>query len=445
MFLNIKYSNMKKIILFLLIIFLSQSFLSQSYYIYSQVSAFYFDIIITKGLDNDSSNVDFYCCVPNQTLKFNRQGNKFVADFSLSVSFVDSSANKTNSFEIKKNAIADDFEKSQGINSDFTLINNSIKLLSGNYRVRVLLKDNISGKEYTASRTISVVNYDAFDFSISSILLLSSIEEQGEEYIITPYLNDNVSMLNEGYFAFFEVYNNKEQKDINITTEIRNNDNDKVIYNTGITKNVDTGTTQCYIKIPADIKYGLGNNTLKIFVSEGILGAAGDSDSDVKILAAASRSIRSISNINERILKNLTNSIRQLKYVATSSQIDSINKAETDADKMRLFEAFWKRLDPTPHTEKNEAMEEYYRRIDYANENFKAYQEGWLTDKGHIFVVFGAPINVDRTNNSMADNRTFERWTYPNNRVIIFLDVSGFGDFRLYSPSIITDKYQFEY
>jgi hypothetical protein len=86
-------------------------------------------------------------------------------------------------------------------------------------------------------------------------------------------------------------------------------------------------------------------------------------------------------------------------------------------------------------------MEEYYNRIDYANNNFKAYTEGWLTDKGNVFVVYGKPNNIDRTNNSFADNRTYERWTYANNRVFIFLDESGVGDSRLHSPSIVTEKY----
>ena len=430
---------MKNILLLVVIVFILHNCL-----VTAQANSFFFDVLVRKCETTDSANVDFFCCVPNQILKFNRQGNKHIANFSVAVSFTDSAMGRASNFELKRNAVADNFEAAQGLNGDFTLLTNSLKLLSGNYRVRVLLRDEIANKEYIISRTISVVNYSVFDFSISSILLLSGIEESGENYIITPYLYDNVSLLDEGYFAFFEVYNDREYKKINITAEIRNNDNDKVIYNTAFTQNVDTGTTQCYVKISPDIKYGLGNNTLRIFATEGISGAMG-ADSVVNILAAASRSIRSISTIADRAIKDLAKSISQLRYVATDRQIDSINKAETDADKLRLFEAFWKTLDPTPHTEKNEAMEEYYRRIDYANENFKAYREGWMTDKGRVYIIFGPPINVDRTNNSFADNRTFERWTYSGNRIIVFLDASGFGDFRLYSPSFITDKYRFEF
>jgi len=415
-----------------------------SYTAKAQQNTFFFDIFITKSVDNDSSNVDFFCCVPNQVLKFVKQGNIYVADFSINISFIDIENNKTNSFELKSKPQENSFEESQGINGNYVLLTESFKLSTSNYRIRALLKDNLSGKEITISRSFSVINYNAFDFSISSILLLSGIEESGAEYIITPYLYDNVSFLNEGYFVFFEIYNDKKYNKINITTEVRNNDNDKVIYNTAITKEIDTGTTQLYVKIPGDLKYGFGNNTLKITVTEGIIGATGV-ENDVKILAVANRSIRSISTINDRIIKDIDKFIRQLKYIATDKQMDTIRRGETDADKLRLFEIFWKVLDPTPHTEKNEALEEYYKRIDYANENFKAYQEGWLTDKGQVYIIFGSPLNIERTNNSLSDNRTFERWIYGNGRTIVFLDVSGFGDFRLYSPSIITDKFSFEF
>ena len=34
-------------------------------------------------------------------------------------------------------------------------------------------------------------------------------------------------------------------------------------------------------------------------------------------------------------------------------------------------------MDPTPKTEFNELMDEYYRRVSYANENFEGWKEGW--------------------------------------------------------------------
>ena len=35
-----------------------------------------------------------------------------------------------------------------------------------------------------------------------------------------------------------------------------------------------------------------------------------------------------------------------------------------------------KKMDPTPRTEHNELMEEYYRRVSYSNENFDGWKDG---------------------------------------------------------------------
>jgi GWxTD domain-containing protein len=165
----------------------------------------------------------------------------------------------------------------------------------------------------------------------------------------------------------------------------------------------------------------------------------------IKILTASERSVKAVTFMSNRIASDIDLAVRQLRYVARTKELDYINEGQNEAEKLERFEQFWQELDPTPHTKRNEAMEEYYQRIDFANKNFKSYAEGWLTDKGQVFIIYGMPTNVEQTNKSQSDLRTFEEWTYMNNRIFVFLDISGFGtNFRLYSPSMISDKYIYE-
>src|SRR5690606_38755361 len=55
-------------------------------------------------------------------------------------------------------------------------------------------------------------------------------------------------------------------------------------------------------------------------------------------------------------------------------------------------------------------MRNYFRRVELANRYFSSYKEGWKTDRGMVFVVFGLPDEVYR-----FDDR--EVWEYKNNRV----------------------------
>jgi GWxTD domain-containing protein len=274
-------------------------------------------------------------------------------------------------------------------------------------------------------------------------MLVSNIEESAGRYAITPHLSDNVGNLMEGYFCFFEVYNHLDLHDVNIGIEIKDNAADSVIYNKQVQKHIDTGTAQLYVQIPGDIKYGLKTNTITLYFYK-FEAQTTASDTNPQVLAAAQRTVRCESFLYNRIFADVNEAISKLRYVATSSQLSPMKNAKTDGDKLQLVQEFWKKIDPTPNTERNEAMEEYYTRMDYANKTFKAYTDGWLTDKGHCYIVYGQPDNIEKSNQSLADNRTFEQWSYyGTNRTIVFLDVTGFGDFRLYSPKIITDLYEY--
>jgi len=78
-------------------------------------------------------------------------------------------------------------------------------------------------------------------------------------------------------------------------------------------------------------------------------------------------------------------------------------------------------------------MAEYYRRIDYAFENFSTPTTvGFESDQGRVYIVYGPPEEVDRR--LPAGGTTTEVWTYPEQQ-FIFTATSGFGDFQLVQPT----------
>lgn len=131
-------------------------------------------------------------------------------------------------------------------------------------------------------------------------------------------------------------------------------------------------------------------------------------------------------------LYNLDVAIDRLTYIADESTIRSLNSGST-AEREQKFRDFWEQRDPTPNTEFNELMTEYYRRIDHAYRNFSSIQTpGYETDQGRTYILFGPPDNIERI--LPTDSPTREIWTYPN-RTLIFEATTGFGDFKLISES----------
>jgi hypothetical protein len=43
-------------------------------------------------------------------------------------------------------------------------------------------------------------------------------------------------------------------------------------------------------------------------------------------------------------------------------------------------------------------IREYYNRVRLANRYFTSYKEGWKTDMGMIFIIYGRPSRIIRTN-----------------------------------------------
>jgi GWxTD domain-containing protein len=84
-----------------------------------------------------------------------------------------------------------------------------------------------------------------------------------------------------------------------------------------------------------------------------------------------------------------------VKWIITSEELSAFKQLSNDEERDQFIEAFWQRRDPTPDTVENEFKEEHYRRIAYANEHFASGVQGWRTDRGRIYVVFGPPDTID--------------------------------------------------
>ena len=84
-----------------------------------------------------------------------------------------------------------------------------------------------------------------------------------------------------------------------------------------------------------------------------------------------------------------------VKYIITDEERSVFGKLQTDAEKDAFIEQFWRRRDPDPRTSINEYKEEFYRRIQYANEHFTSGLAGWKTDRGMVYIKYGPPDDID--------------------------------------------------
>jgi len=136
-------------------------------------------------------------------------------------------------------------------------------------------------------------------------------------------------------------------------------------------------------------------------------------------------------------IKNIESSFSQMKYILTKSERKDA-KGKKGKDLENIFLQYWEKRDPTPETSLNELMEEYYIRVNYVNEYFNmSWKEGWETDFGMIYILFGPPDEIQRSNVNSSNTATYQVWYYNRiNKQFVFKDQNGFGDFRLDRPFI---------
>jgi len=120
-----------------------------------------------------------------------------------------------------------------------------------------------------------------------------------------------------------------------------------------------------------------------------------------------------------------------LRYIASDSEKDEMDKLKTEEEKRDFWENFWTRRDPSPDTPENERRDEFYKRVRYADQHFSAGGPGWKTDMGRIYIQNGQPDEVVR-NPFRFDGPPEEIWYYYHDRkTYYFVDRDGFGRYEI--------------
>ena len=84
-----------------------------------------------------------------------------------------------------------------------------------------------------------------------------------------------------------------------------------------------------------------------------------------------------------------------VRWIITDEELAAFKSLGNDEERDQFIENFWLRRNPNPDSPENEYREEHYARIAYTNEHFAAGKPGWRTDRGHIYIAYGKPDNID--------------------------------------------------
>jgi GWxTD domain-containing protein len=130
----------------------------------------------------------------------------------------------------------------------------------------------------------------------------------------------------------------------------------------------------------------------------------------------------------------LSQEFRQGQYLATSEEIKRFKQMSTQEAKRDFLARFWTDAEHGQDGRIQMDRNTYLHRITVANQRYRGMgKEGWQTDRGRVYLLYGEPEEVERFP-SGQDSKPYEIWHYyqiESGVEFDFIDRSGFGNYIL--------------
>ena len=396
-------------------------------YIEEKEPVFFVDYAAFREETGEKFRLEVYYKIFTKALTFVKQGEGFRASYEIEI-FVSNKINKqVTGTSMEEDYSVDSYEETRSP-SDFLINQLALSLYSGRYKLRIRLIDTNSGSAFEQerdfkipSRTEEKILFSDIQFvrHVSDTAGASKFEKKGR--VVIPSVSRIFGDTDPTLMFYYEVYGGlKEPGRYLLSHEVK-------LLN-GAFFHRETTT----VMLGPEAFYAFDSLSLENFPSGYYSLEIELLDKD-KVQAETERQFQIDWSYVNLLRNDYFKAIEQLQYAASSNEMKEMKEAPEEERLQRWLE-FWKSRDPTPNTPENELKDEYYRRLKYVNLNFALpTKEGWETDMGMVYMVYGHPDEVEK-HPFDRDVRAFQRWYYyKENRVFLFVD-RGDGEYELQPP-----------
>ena len=384
----------------------------------------YTQTIIVPG--DSLSSVYFLCKIPYQNLVFLKDDNQYTAGFRLYLEVTDTNSNfvrrEIKDWELRSNS----FEETNSLEI-FAEGLIEMKLAKGSYDILPIVTDK-NAKEIKLEK----VRVDVTDRKYIEPLIVDAdkIKCNDQEFTRLTNFGDSLPFGKEECDFIIPVLDTSKNE-ISVTVVSQKD----TVYNGKLSESVVSNINlfECDGKILISDK-SEGVKTRNYILSgisnklqEGPLSIIVDNDKDAKFKKEVLWYDKPFS------LRDPEDAIKALKNIENEDVVDSLLDLKEDLMYKGLVD-YWKKLDPTPKTEYNELMTEFYTRVDYTLKNFSTISgvKGVKSDRGKVFIKYGKPDKIERS--STLQGKVVETWIYDKlHRKFVFVDEDGTGEFSLES------------
>lgn len=377
--------------------------------------------------DGSERIVRLYLQMVNDDLTFVKQNDRYVSEIQIEIYVSNDQKESVFNRTIDKHIVTADFDStnSREIKNTFKV---DIPLKPDEYDAVIIVIDKNSDKQVNRKINFQLKNISRSGFLVSDVMFFSKykMDSTGRISWFEPILSSNFSSQKDYICFYFTTVVTDTTDTLNIRYNIKNPEGAIIQFNQYSLVN-QPSYNENFIRIN---RRQFDQSRYKLNISGHYAG------NTIK----TSKLFTFFWTVTPGSPKDLDRALQQMEYLMEADSIDWALEQPYE-ERLAYFKRFWKRMDPNPETEKNELLDEYFRRVNYANEHFSTISnEGWTTDRGRIFIKFGEPDDIER--------HPFELQTYPYviwryytlRKVFVFVDRTGFGDYYLH-PNYLDEEF----
>ncbi|CAN5585000.1 hypothetical protein BH10BAC5_BH10BAC5_06420 [soil metagenome] len=413
--------RISKLLILLAIILIIPAAVSAKIYLFSM------DYAQFRG-SNGKTKLEIYSSFLQKSIKYTYKSGKFTGKALLQISFYDVSKGSTIFNQTYSIPVELSDTSSVKLNENM-IVKLDYLLLPGTYKIQGIGSDgDNSNLTDTISYDVTIDSFESTHAQISDIQFATSISNSKDTSSlfykntleVLPNPNNLFGNKLKDIFYYIELYDlNSLNLGENINVDISILDaNQKQKYKTnkilkkGSDSRVDIG------KFAID-SFPSGSYILQYSVVSGGVPAATANKKFYIYNSGINSTVYNDDNTNDFLKsefgsmtsENADMEFEKLLYIITPAEKDYYKKLSTVEDKRKFLYTFWKARN---NNSISNVRLNFFKRLNEANNQFsESFKDGWKSDRGRIYVLYGKPDNVDRFPFE-SSSHAYEIWHYDN-------------------------------
>lgn len=355
--------------------------------------------------------------VQNDLLQFVKTDGGYQSKFRVSVAIRDDQENLTNKNSWNETAVLKNFEDTNS-KTQFQYHLYTLNVFAkdwagkrfGKFKLYLEVNDLISNNHYPFKKSFQIDSLDG-NWASTEIAFLKDRADSSHFPLMG---RDKVLRFNHPAWAFVRLKNDQEQTlTFNVRLYQQEEEGKKLIRQKFIPVTNKQGIFDVQTKLPMD-SLDEGKYLLRLSCKDW----------------QKEREFQIFWFEKPTYLYRYDLAIRPMKLILDEKTFKHAKSLSYD-ELAKWFKDYWKKRDPTPGTAYNELLAEFFNRVQTANKKYSnRHREGWETDRGRIYILYGEPKEID-DHRYAAETKPYQIWIYSDSLQFMFVDRNGDGEFEL--------------